>query len=93
MEAKSLNSIMNFNASHLHNGLMVSCSAAYNRPAGQNDLINDRSLTMQVLCEYTSEFFFIEIYIEIFHQHQSLNEYIKSKVSENNCLQILVEKN
>ncbi|MEQ2301872.1 hypothetical protein AMECASPLE_000664 [Ameca splendens] len=48
LEAKSLNSVMNFNASHLHNGQKVSCSAAYSRQDGHKDLVYERSLTMQV---------------------------------------------
>ncbi|KAM4568136.1 Schwann cell myelin protein-like [Fundulus diaphanus] len=48
MEEKSLNSVMNFNASHLHNGQKVSCVAIYSRQAGHNDLVYERSLTIQV---------------------------------------------
>uniref|UniRef100_A0A3B3X1B2 Ig-like domain-containing protein n=1 Tax=Poecilia mexicana TaxID=48701 RepID=A0A3B3X1B2_9TELE len=49
MEAKSLNSVVNFNVSYLHHGQKVSCSAAYNRQAGYSDLVYERSLTIQVL--------------------------------------------
>ncbi|XP_014908673.1 sialoadhesin-like [Poecilia latipinna] len=48
MEAKSLNSVVNFNVSYLHHGQKVSCSAAYNRQAGYSDLVYERSLTIQV---------------------------------------------
>lgn len=50
-EAEAVNSVMNFTASHLHDGLTVSCVAVYTRLSGGGDLVYERSLVLRVFCE------------------------------------------
>ncbi|XP_075899351.1 myelin-associated glycoprotein-like [Nelusetta ayraudi] len=47
-EAEAVTSVMNFTASHLHDGLTVSCAAVYIRLSGSGDLVYERSLTLRV---------------------------------------------
>ncbi|XP_030014117.1 Schwann cell myelin protein-like [Sphaeramia orbicularis] len=54
LESKSVTSVVNFTASHLHNGLKVSCTAVYSRGAGHTDLLNEKSLTLRVLYSPTN---------------------------------------
>ncbi|KAM9309036.1 myelin-associated glycoprotein-like isoform 2-T3 [Pholidichthys leucotaenia] len=48
-EDTKVTSVMNFTASHLHNGQNFSCSALYRREAGNNNLTFQGSLILQVL--------------------------------------------
>ncbi|KAI9999932.1 hypothetical protein NQD34_011775 [Periophthalmus magnuspinnatus] len=48
MERGFVSSILNFSASHLHNGLTVSCSALYSRLAVSTELLYENSLTLHV---------------------------------------------
>lgn len=57
-EAEAVTSVMNFTASHLHDGLTVSCAAVYVRLSGSGDLVYERSLTLRVFCEFT---FFVRL--------------------------------
>ncbi|XP_072316950.1 B-cell receptor CD22-like [Eucyclogobius newberryi] len=49
MEGGSVSSVLNFSASHLHDGVTVSCSALYSRPAVNAELLYENSLTLHVL--------------------------------------------
>ncbi|XP_061573318.1 myelin-associated glycoprotein-like isoform X2 [Cololabis saira] len=49
MEAKLATSVMNFTASYLHNGQKFSCTTIYTRQTGTNELVYQKSLTLQVL--------------------------------------------
>lgn len=51
-EAEAVTSVMNFTASHLHDGLTVSCAAVYIRLSGSGDLVYEKSLTLRVFCEF-----------------------------------------
>lgn len=51
-EAEAVISVMNFTASHLHDGLTVTCSAVYVRLSGSDDLVYERSLVLRVFCEF-----------------------------------------
>lgn len=51
---QAVTSVLNFTASHLHNGLTVSCAAVYVRLSGGGDLVYERSLTLHVFCEFSS---------------------------------------
>ncbi|XP_062421530.1 myelin-associated glycoprotein-like [Pungitius pungitius] len=48
-QAASVTSVMTFNASRLHNGQRLQCSALYSRQAGNTDLQYENNLTLRVL--------------------------------------------
>ncbi|KAK7886999.1 hypothetical protein WMY93_026620 [Mugilogobius chulae] len=49
MDGRYVWSILNFSATHLHDGVTVSCSALYSRPADNTELLYESSLTLHVL--------------------------------------------
>lgn len=53
-DAKAVTSVVNFTASHLHDGLKMSCTALYIRLSGSGDLLYERSVTLRVFCEFLS---------------------------------------
>lgn len=57
LETEVVTSVLNFTASPLHHGQRISCTALYNRQAGNSDRSFQRSLTINVLCEYISGMF------------------------------------
>uniref|UniRef100_A0A3P8NB86 Ig-like domain-containing protein n=1 Tax=Astatotilapia calliptera TaxID=8154 RepID=A0A3P8NB86_ASTCA len=53
-KTKVKTSVMNFNASHLHHGNKISCTAVYQKQDGSPDVTAETSLTPDISCEFLS---------------------------------------